>query len=61
MIPVLLEHDWMCYTNGTWTNCPYPIYKALSKQYRHNGNAKQMSGFSDKSLPYSKNSANIIV
>ena len=61
MIPVLLEHDWMCYTNGTWTNCPYPIYRALSKQYRHNGNATQMSGFSDKSLPSSKNSANIIV
>ena len=19
MIPVLLDHDWMCYTNGTWT------------------------------------------
>ena len=42
MIPILLDHDWMCMTNGTWTNCPYPIYKALSKQYRHNGNAVPM-------------------
>ena len=24
MIPILLDHDWMCMTNGTWTNCPYP-------------------------------------
>ena len=42
MIPVLLEHDWMCYTNGTWTNCPYPIYKALQKMMRHTGNAMPM-------------------
>jgi len=48
MIPVLLDHDWMCYTNGTWTNCPYPIYKALSKQFRHNGNAKELSRFPNK-------------
>ena len=43
MIPILLEHDWMCMANGTWTNCPYSIYKALSKQYRHNGNAKPLA------------------
>ena len=50
MIPILLDHDWMCMTNGTWTNCPYPIYRALSKQYRHNGNAKELSGFPNKRL-----------
>ena len=43
MIPVLLEHDWMCMTNGTWTNCPYPTYKALYKKHIHNGNAKELS------------------
>ena len=50
MIPVLLDHDWMCMSNGTWTNCPYPIYRALSKQFRHNGNAKELSGFPNKRL-----------
>ena len=49
MIPVLLEHDWMIWQD-TWTNCPYPIYKALSKQFRHNGNAKELSGFPNKRL-----------
>ena len=49
MIPVLLGYDWIV-SHGTWTNCPYPIYKALSKQFRHNGNAKLLSGFPNKRL-----------
>ena len=43
MIPVLLEHDWMCMPNGTWTNCPYPIYVALKKMMRHTGNAMPLA------------------
>ena len=23
----------------TWTDCPYPTYKAIKKAYSHNGNA----------------------
>ena len=46
MIPVLLDHDWAV-QQGTWTQCPYPIYCALKKTYKHNGNAvpylKEMS------------------
>ena len=38
MIPVLLEHDWIILKN-TWTDCPYPTYRALHKVHRHNGNA----------------------
>ena len=38
MIPVLLDHDWVILKN-TWTDCPYPTYRALHKTYRHNGNA----------------------
>ena len=38
MIPVLLDHDWIILKN-TWTDCPYPTYRALHKTYRHNGNA----------------------
>ena len=49
MIPVLLGYDWMI-MKDTWTDCPYPIYKALSKQYRHNGNAHELSGFPNKRL-----------
>ena len=49
MIPVLLGYDWMI-MKDTWTNCPYPIYRALSKQYRHNGNAQELSGFPNKRL-----------
>jgi len=51
MIHVLHEYDWMTFTNGTWTNCPYPIYKALYKAYTHNGNAQyfsELSGFANK-------------
>ena len=47
MIPLLLGYDWIV-QKGTWTNCPYPIYKALSKQFRHNGNAKELSRFPNK-------------
>ena len=50
MIPILLEHDWMCMANGTWTNCPFQIYKALYKQFVHNSNAKLLSGFPNKRL-----------
>ena len=46
MIPILLDHDWAV-QQGTWTQCPYPIYCALKKTYKHNGNAvpylKEMS------------------
>ena len=38
MIPVLLNHDWII-LKDTWTDCPYPTYKALYKQYCHNHNA----------------------
>ena len=38
MIPVLLDHDWIV-SHNTWTDCPYPTYKALYKAYKHNGNA----------------------
>ena len=38
MIPILSHHDWIVLKN-TWTDCPYPTYKALHKAYRHNGNA----------------------
>ena len=49
MIPILLEHDWMI-MKGTWTNCPFPTYKALYKQFVHNSNAKELSGFPNKRL-----------
>ena len=38
MIPILLDHDWII-LKDTWTDCPYPTYKALYKQYSHNHNA----------------------
>ena len=38
MIPVLLDHDWMI-MKYTWTDCPYPTYKALCKAVTHKGNA----------------------
>ena len=38
MIPVLLDHDWIV-SHNTWTDCPYPTYKALCKVLKHNGNA----------------------
>ena len=49
MIPILLEHDWMI-MKDTWTNCPFPTYKALYKQFVHNSNAKELSGFPNKRL-----------
>ena len=48
MIPILLDHDWMCMTNGTWTNCPYPIYKALSKQFRQTATPRNYLNFLTK-------------
>ena len=38
MIPTLLDYGWMT-MKDTWTDCPYPTYKALHKAYKHNGNA----------------------
>ena len=38
MIPTLLDYGWITWRE-TWTDCPYPTYKALYKAYRHNGNA----------------------
>ena len=38
MIPTLLDYGWMTWQN-TWTDCPYPTYKAIKKAYQHNGNA----------------------
>ena len=38
MISILLDHDWIVSKN-TWTDCPYPTYRALHKVHRHNGNA----------------------
>ena len=38
MIPTLLHYGWMT-MKDTWTDCPYPTYKALHKAYKHNGNA----------------------
>ena len=38
MISILLDHDWIVLKN-TWTDCPYPTYRALHRAYRHNGNA----------------------
>ena len=38
MIPTLLDYGWMTWKN-TWTDCPYPTYKAIKKAYQHNGNA----------------------
>ena len=49
MIPVLLGYDWMI-MKDTWTNCPFPTYKALYKQFVHNSNAKLLSGFPNKRL-----------
>ena len=39
MIPYLLEYNWTCTKNGTWTNCPYPTYCAIRKKHSHTGNA----------------------
>ena len=39
VIDILMDHDWIVMNHGTWTNCPFETYKALEKQYRHNGNA----------------------
>ena len=47
MIPVLLGYDWMI-MKDTWTDCPVETYFALKKKVIHNGNAKPLSGFSDK-------------
>jgi len=38
MIPTLLDYGWII-THNTWTDCPYPTYKAIKKAYSHNGNA----------------------
>ena len=38
MIPTLLDYGWITWKE-TWTDCPYPTYKALHKAYKHNGNA----------------------
>ena len=38
MIPTLLEYGWII-LKDTWTDCPYPTYRALHKMYTHNGNA----------------------
>ena len=47
MIPVLLGYDWMI-MKDTWTDCPVETYFALKKKVIHNGNAKELSGFSNK-------------
>ena len=47
MIPVLLGYDWMIWKD-TWTDCPYETYMFLKKKVIHNGNAKELSGFSNK-------------
>ncbi len=47
MIPVLLGYDWAIWKN-TWTDCPYETYMFLKKKVIHNGNAKELSGFSNK-------------
>ena len=47
MIPVLLGYDWMIWKD-TWTDCPYETYMFLKKKVIHNGNAKELSEFSDK-------------
>ena len=49
MIPVLLGFDWMIWKD-TWTDCPQETYTALKKRVIHNGNAKELSEFSDKVL-----------
>ena len=41
MIPYLLEYDWIIWKD-TWTDCPYPTYNAIKKNYLHNGNAVPM-------------------
>tara|TARA_B100000085_G_C18332581_1_gene426915 strand:+ start:483 stop:680 length:198 start_codon:yes stop_codon:yes gene_type:complete len=33
MIMPLLDYGWMCFGNGTWTNCPYEIYKSIKKAH----------------------------
>jgi len=53
MIPVLLGYDWMIWKD-TWTDCPYETYMFLKKKVIHNGNAKKLSGFSDKRSTSSK-------
>ena len=55
MIPVLLGYDWMI-MKDTWTDCPVETYFALKKRVIHNGNAKELSGFSDKRSTNSKTS-----
>ena len=55
MIPVLLGYDWMI-MKDTWTDCPVETYFALKKRVIHNGNAKELSGFSDKRSTTSKTS-----
>jgi len=47
MIPVLLGFDWIV-VRDTWTDCPYETYMYLKKRVIHNGNAKELSGFSNK-------------
>ena len=41
MIPTLVDYGWMI-SHRTWTDCPYPTYKAIKKAYQHNGNAIPM-------------------
>ncbi len=55
MIPVLLGYDWMIWKD-TWTDCPYETYMFLKKKVIHNGNAKELSDFSDKRLTSSETS-----
>jgi hypothetical protein len=55
MIPVLLGYDWMIWKD-TWTDCPYETYMFLKKKVIHNGNAKELSRFSNKRSTTSKTS-----
>ena len=34
----LLDYGWITWRE-TWTDCPYPTYKAIKKAFQHNGNA----------------------
>ena len=38
MIETLQMYGWMI-SHNTWTDCPYPTYKAIKKAFSHNGNA----------------------
>jgi len=51
MIPLLLNYDWII-QKGTWTNCPYEIYKHIEKTHLLDYKHQKKSWFADNHLSF---------